>query len=170
MLTYLSDTLSFVNLDYRFTNLPRYYIEPSILHKFLDQYARNYKIVYTNLCILHGFVPICTNLTSYCTNMSILQFIGLIHTHLTSYCTNLSILQLIGLIHAHLTSCCSKLSILQLVGLIRTHLTSCCMVGAIYSKKISKDDQAAFSVLLYITITKKQFRLFLSRSKQIESV
>jgi hypothetical protein len=63
---------------------------------------------------LHGLVPICTNLTSYCTNLSILQLVGLIHTHLPSYC--------------------SKLSILQLVGLIRTHLTSCCMVGAIYSK------------------------------------
>jgi hypothetical protein len=113
MLPYLSDTLSFVNLDYRFTNLPRYYIETSILHKFLDQYARTYKIIYTNLCILHGFVPICTNLTSYCTNFSILQLVGLIHTHLTSYC--------------------SKLSILQLIGLIHTHLTSCCMVGAMYS-------------------------------------
>jgi hypothetical protein len=45
MLPYLSDTLSFVNLDYRCTNLPSYYIEPSILHKFLDQYAHPYKNV-----------------------------------------------------------------------------------------------------------------------------
>jgi hypothetical protein len=45
MLPYLSNTLSFVNLDYKCTILPSYYIEPSILHKFLDQYAHTYKIV-----------------------------------------------------------------------------------------------------------------------------
>jgi hypothetical protein len=44
MLPYLSNTLSFVNLDYRCTDLPNYYNEPSILHKFLDQYAHTYKI------------------------------------------------------------------------------------------------------------------------------
>jgi hypothetical protein len=45
MLPYLSNTLSFVKLDYMCINLPSYYIEPSILHKFLDQYAHTYKIV-----------------------------------------------------------------------------------------------------------------------------
>jgi hypothetical protein len=45
MTPYLCNTLSFVNLDYRCTNLPSYYIEPSILHKFVDQYAHTYKIV-----------------------------------------------------------------------------------------------------------------------------
>jgi hypothetical protein len=45
MLPYFSNTLSFVNLDYRFTNLQSYYIEPSIFNKFLDQYAHTYKIV-----------------------------------------------------------------------------------------------------------------------------
>jgi hypothetical protein len=68
---------------------------------------------YTNLIILHGFRPICTNLTSYCTKSSILQLVGLIHAHMISYC--------------------SKLSILQVVWLIRTHLTSCCVMGTIYS-------------------------------------
>jgi hypothetical protein len=87
-----------------------YYIEPSILHKLLDQYVYIYNCYYI---ILYGFGPICTNLTSCCTKLSILQFVGVIHTHLTS--------------------CCSKLSISQLVGLIRTHLTSCCMASAIYS-------------------------------------
>jgi hypothetical protein len=45
MLTYLSNALSFVNLDYRCTNLPSYYIEPSMLHRFLDRYAHTYKII-----------------------------------------------------------------------------------------------------------------------------
>jgi hypothetical protein len=45
MLLDLVNTLPFVNLDYRCTNLPSYYIELSILHKFLVQYARTYKIV-----------------------------------------------------------------------------------------------------------------------------
>jgi hypothetical protein len=63
MLPYLSNTLSFVNLDYRCTNLPSYYIESSILHKFLDQYAHPYKNVILNLpsyyiepSILHKFL------------------------------------------------------------------------------------------------------------------
>jgi hypothetical protein len=45
MTPYLCNTLSFVNLYYRCTNLPSYYIEPSILHKSVDQYAHAYKIV-----------------------------------------------------------------------------------------------------------------------------
>jgi hypothetical protein len=46
MLPYLFNTLLFVKLDYGCTNLPSYYIEPSILHKFLDQYAHTCKLLY----------------------------------------------------------------------------------------------------------------------------
>jgi hypothetical protein len=108
MLLDFSNTLSFVNLDYK------WYQFAKLLHwiKYFTQVLGSI-CCYTNLIILHGFRPICTNLTSYCTKLSILQLVGLTYTHLTSYCT--------------------KLSILQLVGLIHTHLTSCCMVGVIYS-------------------------------------
>jgi hypothetical protein len=47
-------------LDYRCTNLPRYYIEPSILHKFLDQYAHIYKIfilIWLFYMVLDQYVP-----------------------------------------------------------------------------------------------------------------
>jgi hypothetical protein len=114
MTPYLCNTLSFVNLDYRCTNLPSYYIEPSILHKFVDQYAHTYKFVIlirSFYMVLDLYAPIWQVIVW---KLSILQFVGIIHTHPTSYCC--------------------KLRILQLVGLFRTYVTSCCMVGAIYSK------------------------------------